>query len=62
MRLHAGGMPLLTDLCLAMSIDPLVLIRGVSEFVTVVQEPVVTFGFPYPSVGLYRRTELQLCS
>ena len=35
-RRHAGGIPLLTDLSLAMRTDPLALIRGATEFVTVV--------------------------
>ena len=35
-RRHAGGMPLLIGLCLAMRIDALVLIRGVSEIKTVI--------------------------
>ena len=38
-RRHVGGMPLLTDLSLA-------LIRGVTEFVTVIYGPAVTFAFP----------------
>ena len=33
-RRHVGGMPLLTDLSLAMRTDPLALIRGATEFVT----------------------------
>ena len=36
MRRHAGGMPLLTDLILAMRTNPLALIRGATEFVTVI--------------------------
>ena len=35
-RRHVGGMPLLTDLSLAMRTDPLALIRGATEFVTVI--------------------------
>ena len=45
-RRHVGGMPLLTDLSLAMRTDPLALIRGVTEFVTVIYGPAVTFAFP----------------
>ena len=45
-RRHVGGMPLLTDLSLATRIDPLALIRGVTEFVTVIYGPAVTFAFP----------------
>ena len=43
-----------------MRIDPLVLIRGVSEFVTVVYGPAVTFGFPDLRVRTYRRPVLHL--
>ena len=42
---HAGGMPLLTDLSLAMRTDPLALIRGTTELVTVIYGPAVTFAF-----------------
>ena len=45
-RRYVGGMPLLTDLSLAMRTDPLALIRGVTEFVTVIYGPAVTFAFP----------------
>ena len=45
-RRHVGGMPLLTDLSLAMRIDPLALTRGATEFVTVIYGPAVTFAFP----------------
>ena len=45
-RRFNGGMPLLTDLSLAMRTDPLALIRGASEFVTVIYGPAVTFAFP----------------
>ena len=45
-RRHAGGMPLLTDLSLAMKTDPLALIRGLTELVTVIYGPAVTFAFP----------------
>ena len=59
-RRHAGSMPLLTDLRLAMRIDPLVLIRGVSEFAFVMYGPAVTFGFPDSRVGTYRKSVLHL--
>ena len=39
LRRYAGSMPLLTDLSLAMRTDPLALIRGASEFVTVKYRP-----------------------
>ena len=42
-RRHVGGMPLLTDLSSAMRTDPLALIRGATEFVTVIYGPAVTF-------------------
>ena len=43
-RHHPGGMPLLTNLSLAMRTDPLALIRGATEFVTVIYGPAVTFA------------------
>ena len=43
-----GGMPLLTDLCLAMRSDPLGMIRGLEE--------VVTYAFPDPLVTAYRHS------
>ena len=60
MRRHAGGMPLLTDLSLAMRTDPLALIRGATEFVTVIYGPAVTFAFPDVKVEAYRRSVLRL--
>ena len=59
-RRHVGGMPLLTDLSLAMRTDPLALIRGVTEFVTVIYGPAVTFAFPDVKVVAYRRSVLHL--
>ena len=59
-RRHVGGMPLLTDLSLAMRTDPLALIRGVTEFVTVIYGPAVTFAFPDIKVEAYRRSVLHL--
>ena len=59
-RRHVGGMPLLTDLSLAMRIDLLALIRGVTEFVTVIYGPAVTFAFPDVKVEAYRRSVLHL--
>ena len=59
-RRHVGGMPLLTDLNLAMRTDPLALIRGVTEFVTVIYGPAVTFALPDVKVEAYRRSVLQL--
>ena len=40
------GMPLLTDLAVMVRIDPLDLIHGQREFVTVVYGPVMSFVFP----------------
>ena len=59
-RRHVGGMPLLTDLSLAMRTDSLALIRGVTEFVTVIYGPAVTFAFPDVKVEAYRRSVLHL--
>ena len=39
-RRYVGGMPLLTGLSLAMRTDPVALIRGATEFVTVIYGPV----------------------
>ena len=60
MRRHVGGMPLLTDVILAMRTDPLALIRGATEFVTVIYGPAVTFAFPDVKVEAYRRSVLHL--
>ena len=59
-RRHVGGMPLLTDLSVAMRTDPLALIRGATEFVTVIYGPAVTFAFPDVKVVAYRRSVLHL--
>ena len=59
-RRHVGGMPLLTDLSLAMRTDPLALIRGATEFVTVIYGPAVTFPFPDVMVEADRRSVLHL--
>ena len=59
-RRHAGGMPLLTDLSLAMRTDPLALIRGATEFVTVIFGPAVTFAFPDFKVETCRSSVLNL--
>ena len=60
MRRHAGGMPLLTDLSLAMRTDPLALITGAREFVNVIYGPAVTFAFTDVKVEAYRRPVLRL--
>ena len=59
-RRHVGGIPLLTDLSLAMRTDPLALIRGATEFVTVIYGPAVTFAFPDVKGEAYRRSVLHL--
>ena len=59
-RRHVGGMPRLTDLSLVMRTDPMALIRGVTEFVTVIYGPAVTFAFPDVKVEAYRRSVLHL--
>ena len=61
MRRHAGGMPLLTDLSLAIRTDPfLALIRGATEFVSVIYGPAVTLAFPGLKVEAFRRSVLHL--
>ena len=60
LRRHAGSMPPITDLSLAMRSDPLALIRGVTEFVTVIYGPAVTFAFADVKVEAYRRSVLHL--
>ena len=59
-RRHAGGMPLLNDLSLAMRTDPLALIRGSTEFVAIIYGPAVTFAFPDVKVEAYRSSVLHL--
>ena len=59
-RRHAKGMPLLTDLSLGMRTDPLALIRGAKEFVTVIYVPAVTFAIPDVKVEAYRRSVVHL--
>ena len=59
-----GGMPLLTDLCLAMRSDPMGIIRGLEEVATCVYGPAVTYAFPDLLVTAYRYsvTHLSLIS
>ena len=59
-----GGMPLLTDLCLAMRSDPMGIIRGLEEVVTCIYGPAVTYAFPDSLVTTYRYsvTHLSLIS
>ena len=56
MRRHFGGMLLLTDLSFAR----LALIRGATEFLTVIYGPAVTFAFPDAKVEAYRGSVLHL--
>ena len=59
-----GGMPLLTDLCLAMRSDPMAIIRRLEEVVTCIYGPAVTYVFPDPLVTAYSNsvTHLSLIS
>ena len=50
------GMPLRTDLAVMMRIDPLVLVHGLREFVTVVYGPVFSNVFPDLQVKVYRNS------
>ena len=52
------GTPLLTDLAVMMRIDPLALIHGLREFVTLVYGPVMSFVFPDVQVKAYRNSVL----
>ena len=52
------GMPLLTDFAVMMQINPLALIHGLREFVTVVYGPVMSFAFPDVQVKAYRKSVL----
>ena len=56
MRTVNGGILLLTDLCLAMTSDPLGMIRGLGEVVTCVYGPAVTYAIPDPIVAAYRHS------
>ena len=51
-----GGIPLLTDLCLAIRSDPVGVIRGLEEVVTCFYGPAVTYAFPDPLVAAYRHS------
>ena len=52
------GMPLLTDVAAMMRIDPLVLVDGLREFVTVLYGPVGSIVFPDVQVKAYRNSVL----
>ena len=51
-----GGIPLLTDWCLAKRSDPLGMIRGLGEVVTCIYGPAVTYTLPDPLVEAYRHS------
>ena len=51
-----GGIPVLTDLCLATRSDPMGVIRGLEEVVTCIYGPAVTYAFPDPLVAAYRNS------
>ena len=50
-----GGIPLLTDLYLAMRSDPVGMIRGLEEVVTCIYAP-AAYAFPDPLVAAYRHS------
>ena len=54
------GIPLLTDLCLAMRSDALGVIRRLDEVVTCIYGPAVTYAFPDPLVAAYRNSVVQM--
>ena len=55
-----GGIPLLTDLILAMRSDPVGIFRGLEEVVTCIYGPAVTYAFPDPLVAAYRNSVVHL--
>ena len=55
-----GGMPLLTDLYLAIRSDPMGIIRGLEEVVTCIYGPAVTSAFPDPLVTAYHNSVTHL--
>ena len=54
------GMPLLTDLAVMMRIDPLALVFGLREFVTVVYGPVMSHAFPDVQVKACKNSVLHV--
>ena len=56
LREMSGGMPLLTELCVAMQSDPLGMIRGLRKVVTCIYGPAVTYALPDPLVTAYRHS------
>ena len=57
-----GGIPLLTDLCLAMRSVPLGMIRGIGDVVTCIYGPAVTYAIPDPLVAAYRHSVVHVSS
>ena len=55
-----GGIPLLTDICLAMRSEPVEVIRGIEEVVTCVYGPAVTYAFPDPLMAAYRNSVVKV--
>ena len=55
-----GGIPLLTDLCLAMKSDPVGVIRGLEEVVNCIYGPAVTYAFQDPLVAAYRHSVVHM--
>ena len=51
-----GGIPLLTDLCVAMRSDPVGMIRALEEVLTCIYGPAVTYAFSDPLVAAYRHS------
>ena len=51
---------MVSDFCLAMRIDPRILIRWVCEFLIFVDGPVMTFAIPDPKAETYRCFEQHL--
>ena len=56
LREMSGGMPLLTELCVAMQSDPLGMIRGLRKVVPCIYGPAVTYALPDPLVTAYRHS------
>ena len=54
------GMSLLTDLAVMIRIDPLALVHGLREFVTVMYGPVMSYVFPDVQVKAYRNSVLSV--
>ena len=55
-----GGIPLLTDLCLAMRSDPVGMIRGLGEVETCVYGPAVAYAFLDQLMAAYRHSVMHI--